>query len=492
MAIALKMFKIFGKELSVKWKIFFYFLAFSLIMLLLLWLFQIVLLNDFYRTIKINELYSTAQSIQKNIESENLTSLIDSIAQKKDICLMLYDDSNQVIYSAEGQMGCIIHRIPASLLLSLSKDALEDKNEYFENFSPNNDQRSYFSFKDGRRNIPNSCLLVKKFENSSGKEYILALNSTIEPVLSTTSTLRTQLVCITLIMLILSFILSLLISKKISAPIVSINNSAKKLSSEYNLKFNETGYTEISELAKTLTDASFELSKVEDLRKELIANVSHDLRTPLTMITGYSEVMKDIPGENTPENIQIIIDEAKRLTSLVNDVLEVSGGPNNVQELNIKKFNLTDCIDKIVMRYKKLTEKDGYTITFEKDNNSVEVEADELRITQVIYNLVNNAITYTGEDKTVKIRQTVIDDKVKIEVIDSGDGIKEEEIKYIWERYYKAKGNHKRAHIGTGLGLAIVKNVLTLHKAEFGAKNNDDKGATFWFELPSEISKGTI
>lgn len=481
MAIDLKTFKIFNKELTIQWKIFFYFLAFSLIMLVLLWLFQIVLLKDFYKTIKINDLYYAAQTIQKNINSDDLVSQIDSIAKKKDICSILYKDSNELVYSAEGQMNCIIHKTPTFMIYSLCVQALGNNDEYFEQFSPNNRAKNYF-FKNNRREIPNSCLLIKKLKNSNNETFILILNSTIEPISSTTTTLRTQLVCITIIMLILSFILSLLISKKISAPIVSINNSAKELSTNYNIKFNESGYSEISELAKTLTDASSELSKVENLRKELIANVSHDLRTPLTMITGYAEVLKDIPGENTPENVQIIIDEAKRLTSLVNDVLDISKGQNGVQELNLKKFNLTNCIEEIITRYKKLTEKDGYNIVFEKDTNSVEVTADELRITQVIYNLVNNALTYTGEDKIVKIKQTVLpDNRVKIEVIDSGDGIKEEEIKYIWDRYYKAKGNHRRAQVGTGLGLAIVKNILELHNAEFGATNNQDKGATFWF-----------
>ena len=200
------------------------------------------------------------------------------------------------------------------------------------------------------------------------------------------------------------------------------------------------------------------------------------------MITGYAEVMKDIPGENTPENIQIIIDEAKRLTSLVNDVVEMSKNQNSVQELHLEDFNLTECISKILERYTKLTENDGYKIIFEK-NQDVFVNADNLKITQVIYNLINNALTYTGEDKIVKIVQTVNDGKVKIEIKDTGDGINPDEIEYVWDRYYKAKGNHKRAQVGTGLGLAIVKGVLELHKANFGVKNDENGGANFWFEL---------
>lgn len=460
---------------------FFYFLAFSLIMLILLWLFQIVLLNDFYRTIKTNELFSTANTIEKNITSDSFSSVIEKASNNRDICILLYKEPYELIYSSEVQMNCIIHKLPSPHIYTLSIKALGLENEYFEEFSPRKSEKSYFNT-GRRRQIPNSSLLIKRFKDNNGDSYILILNSVIEPVIATATTLRSQLMCITLIMLILSFILSIAISKKISTPIVNINNSAKKLSSEYNIKFNDSGYTEITELANTLTSASSELSKVENLRKELISNVSHDLRTPLTMITGYAEVIKDIPGENTPENIQVIIDEAKRLTSLVNDVLEISKGENNIQELKLEKFNLTDCIKEILKRYSKLTESDGYNIIFE-ENQDIFINADNLKITQVIYNLINNALTYTGDDKVVKIRQTVNKDIVKIEIIDTGDGVNPEEINYIWDRYYKAKGNHKRAQIGTGLGLNIVKNILTLHNANFGVKNEENGGANFWFEL---------
>ncbi|MBR4311103.1 MAG: HAMP domain-containing histidine kinase, partial [Akkermansia sp.] len=159
----------------------------------------------------------------------------------------------------------------------------------------------------------------------------------------------------------------------------------------------------------------------------------------------------------------------------VNDVLEISKDENSIKELKLEKFNLTACINDILKRYSKLKESDGYNLIFE-NTEDVFVNADNLKITQVIYNLINNALTYTGDDKVIKIRQSVIDDIVKIEIIDTGDGINLDEIDYIWDRYYKAKGNHKRAQIGTGLGLAIVKNILIMHNADFGVKNEENGG----------------
>lgn len=449
-------------------------------MLLLLWLFQIVFLNSFYEAIKIKEIYSTCHTIEESLYSSELESTIEKISRNNDICILLYKNSTEK-YSAPVLMNCSIHKIPSFMLYSIVSSELGTSNEYFSKLSPElKDGNPFLS--GNKRSFPNAVILAKRVYSNSGDEFIIVLNSVIEPVYSTTSTLRSQLMCITVIMLILSFLLSLLISKKIARPIENINNSAKKLPYEYNLKFEDTGYKEISELANTLTSASSEISKVENLRKELIANVSHDLRTPLTMITGYAEVIRDIPGENTAENVQVIIDEATRLTGLVNDMLDLSKLQNGNPKLNKVTFNLTKCIEDILTRYSKLIEKDGYIINFEKDFY-VEIEGDELKLTQVIYNLINNAITYTGDDKTITIRQTVVNDSVKIEIIDTGEGINDEEIQYIWDRYYKAKGNHKRAKIGTGLGLAIVKNILQLHNADFGVKNNEEKGANFWFVL---------
>ena len=168
-------------------------------------------------------------------------------------------------------------------------------------------------------------------------------------------------------------------------------------------------------------------------------------------------------------------------------MLEVSRYQNGVGELKLSRFNITETVRKTLTRYAKLVEHDGYKINFVCDID-VYVTADEGRILQVIYNLVNNAVNYTGDDKIVCVRQTVVDsgEKVLIEVTDSGDGIPEESLPLVWERYYKVHDFHKRADVGTGLGLSIVKNVLLLHRAEFGVNSRIGvgSGSCFWFKLP--------
>ena len=140
---------------------------------------------------------------------------------------------------------------------------------------------------------------------------------------------------------------------------------------------------EVNELNNTLNYAAKELKKVESLQHELIANISHDLRTPLTMITGYGEVMRDLPGENTPENIQIIIDEANRLNMLVTDLLDISKIQSGATTLNCEIFSLTMLIKDMFQRYNKLKEQEGYSLTFEYDEE-IFVNADQSKIGQVV------------------------------------------------------------------------------------------------------------
>ena len=313
---------------------------------------------------------------------------------------------------------------------------------------------------------------------------VLMVNTVLTPVSATVDTLRIQMIWITVVMIILSLLIALAISKKVSRSMIRVNNAAKKLAKgDFNVSFDGKDYREIAELSETLNQAATDLGKNEKLQKELIANVSHDLRTPLTMIIAYSEVMRDLPGENTPENVQVVIDEAKRLTNLVNDMLDISKLQAGALEMKLSEFNLTDRIQKVLERYNKLKEQDGYRIDFEYQEE-VYVCADEFKIFQVIYNLINNAINYTGSDKRVLVRQLVREQIVRIEVIDSGEGISEENLPYVWDRYYKVDKTHKRAVMGTGLGLSIVKNILELHHAEYGVESILSAGSKFWFELP--------
>jgi len=278
-------------------------------------------------------------------------------------------------------------------------------------------------------------------------------------------------------------------ARSISEPIIETNQAARELSrSRYTRPPHSGGYREIAELNDTLVRAAEDLGKVEDLQRELIANISHDLRTPLTMIEGYAEAMRDIPEEITPENMQIIIDETNRLSSMVNEVLDFSRLRTGSMELTQTDFNLTAQIREICNRISKMTAVDGYTVLFDADRDRT-VTGDSARISQVLYNLLGNALTYTGADKTVRITQRDAGASVRVTVSDSGEGIPANELPYIWDRYYRSRENHRRAVLGSGLGLNICRGILEQHKARYGVHSVEGQGTDFWFELPMAEAK---
>ena len=325
--------------------------------------------------------------------------------------------------------------------------------------------------------------LYSRIDTVGEKTYMVVQYSTLTPLQTTVSTLKYQFVFIGISMTVMALLRAAVLSKFITKPFVKMNAAAKKLAQgNYGEDFSGRGYREVEELSETLNYASNELAKADLLKKELISNVSHDLRTPLTLIKGYSEVIRDIPEENTPENIQVIIDETARLSDLVNDMLDLSKIQSGTRKPAPEELSITQTINQTLTRYEKLIMQESYDIEFDFDTDAI-IMADRVMILQVVYNLINNAINYTGEDKRVRVEQRTTDTHVRISVIDTGDGIDSQDIDAIWDRYYRVDKVHKRATIGTGLGLSIVKEILEAHGAEFGVRSTKGEGTTFWFEF---------
>lgn len=332
-----------------------------------------------------------------------------------------------------------------------------------------------------RERKPETITKVHEYTLINGEKISLTFYAMITPVDATVSTLRIQLVIITGIMVFLATMLAIIISRHISKPIEQINKSAKTLAlGNYETEFCGKGYLEIKELSDTLNTAAVELSKVERLRRELMANISHDLRTPLSLIYSYAELMHDFPDEVTPEQSQIIMDEANRLTSLVNDMLDISLIESGASQLNKVNYNLTESLRNTVNRMNELVKNEGYKLVFEYSED-ININGDEVKITQAFYNLLLNAITHSGEDKTVIVRQVTDINYVRIEVTDHGEGISQSDLPYIWDRYYKVDKNHKRPIMGTGLGLYIVKKIVEMHDGKYGVASEEGMGSTFWF-----------
>ena len=328
----------------------------------------------------------------------------------------------------------------------------------------------------------NDFLYAKLVTLDDGTEYMVISDVQVTPLDSTIKILKTQLEVTSIIALLFTLVISYAIARNISRPIVQLNASALELArGKFDTVFSGKGYREIEQLSDTLNYTASELGRVEKFRRELLANVSHDLRTPLTMIGGYAEMMRDIPGENTPENLQVIMDETHRLTEFVNDILDLSKLQSGMEHLEPETVNLTELLESIRTRYVSLTKNDEYHIELQAEEE-VSVRCDENKISQALYNLMDNAVNHTGADKTVILRQKVSERSVRLEISDSGDGIPPDELPYIWDRYYRAEGAHKRSVVGSGIGLSIVKSIFEAHKLLYGVESTAG-GTTFWVEF---------
>ena len=480
------------KSFSIRFHIFSVIAILTALLILVLWFFHALFLNAAYKVAKESDINRAANLITENIDSRDVSSLISQVAVEYELCVLITDTvSYSTLYSHHFLNDCIICRMDTqrSLLDDWHSEALQNDGEY--SVSLPRDQFREFIYNDTNYegDAPDSdasenCVICTRIiEGADGNEYLLILNADIKPVQTVSSALRIVLFFVTMILCLFACFIAYILARRLSKPIERITTSAQSLQSkDYTVRFEENGPREVRLLAQTLNTTAEELESADRLQKELIANISHDLRTPLTMISGYSEFMRDFPSEITPENMQVIIDETARLNSLVNDLLYVSKLQSGTQIADIKKINLTSLISDTIKRYDTLLSHKEYVISFVFDQE-VYIEADATRLLQVIYNLVNNAINYTGDDKTVTVRQDVNDGIVRVSIIDTGEGISEENLPLVWDRYYKIDKVHKRAILGTGLGLSIVKNILMLHNSRFGVSSEVGTGSIFWFEF---------
>jgi len=497
-------------KVSLKWQLFSVIIAFGLSIIIVFCIFQIFLLDKVYRRTKIkqtkelmNELYTIIDQADvaelKNNDSslsKEITSLVKNleadvfVIKKEQIPPSNPQDVPNVEYL------CIF---PSSDMVDFNKKININLSDTFNQidkvakpmFVVSNDEEHEFfhqQISDSEKIIKNNDIIYCERVELSDKSdsYMIILYSRITPVDPAINTLKTQLLYITIIVLAMSVLVAFFISRKISKPLINMNKEALKLGhGNYDLVFNGTGFSEINDLNETLNYAIKELKKTETLKRELIANVSHDLRTPLTLISGYAEMLRDFPEENTKENLQIIIDETSRLKNLVSDLLILSKITAGTENFNMQSFNLTTCIKEIVDRQQKFIEHLNFKIDFKYDE-VVYINGDPSKIAQVIYNFLTNAINYSGDSKIVEVWQVVTDSDVTIKFKDYGIGIKKEDLEYVWKRYYRVDKAHTRSTQGTGLGLSIIKEILDYHHFSYGVSSVENEGSVFWFKAKRE------
>ena len=456
---------------SLKRKIWHYLIIFSLVIISFLWLFQVIFINKYYEYSKTKDIKRIANKLLTGYKSENIYNTLDEISYQENLCIEI-TSSNSTLYRSSTTSNCLFSK-------GILKESFINSGSYEET---DNLENPKFTNK--------SILEAIKLDNN----LYAFLSTSLEPIDSTAKIIKEQLIIISILILSLSLLIGYFISKRLSKPIVDISRKANliakgKIKKEFT---SDSDILEIEDLNNSLNEMMVELGKTEELEKDLLANVSHDLKTPLTMIRAYAEMVRDLTYNNKEKrdsNLNIIIEETDRLTLLVNDILALSKLQQSMDNLVLSEFDLIILIKNILKRFTIYEEKYGYKIIFKHTNiRKLIIKADQKKIEQVLYNLIINAINYTGDDMTVVINISKVNNLYKVEVIDSGKGIDKKDLDSIFDKYYKSEKKHKRNLYGTGLGLSIVKSIFILHNYEYGVDTKKEKGSSFYFYV-SKVEK---
>ncbi|MCL7746662.1 MULTISPECIES: sensor histidine kinase [Bacillaceae] len=346
--------------------------------------------------------------------------------------------------------------------------------------------------------------MTNSFEDSDGKTYIATAShinvnnakghvivfSSLESIILSIKNVQNFLKLSAIGALFLGIGLTYFISKKLSQPLVSMEKAARQISKgNYNTRIVQKSGDELGTLARAINDLAFSLQRINDQRREFFANISHELRTPMTYLKGYSKVLREGRWKTEEERnqyLEIIDHEATRLTYLVNDLFDLAQMDEGRFNLEHKKVNINEIIKLVVKKtaYKALEQnlKIEYLGELSDKDDSI-VLGDPLRLEQVLINLVENAIKYTKEG-SITISTVSIDENIKIKVRDTGIGMEEDELPYIFERFYRVEKSRSRAFGGTGLGLSIVKQLIELQNGTIEVESTVGEGTEFTIILP--------
>ena len=502
-------FKAFGIKLWI------YFILFAAVILLALWLLQTVFLQNFYDSMAVRNVKSAAAEICAACDSDNFETVLDNAAGRNSFLIFLTDKQGNILYATDehskvyrkdeqtdgkaddltngqtdignqnrprdrgvsgGELGW---QLGARRNLSLP----QGYDIFLKKLSESENGTVGYRLEDSA-----SYVYGMTFPDQKGDQ-VLYISMQLGAVGSTVRILRTQLIWVTAASLLLASLAAFFIARRFARPVSLLSEQARSMAAGGTEVYFEKGFcSELDGLAETLSQTADELARTEQFRREFLANISHDLRTPLTMIRGYAEMVRDISWEDEKEretDLNVIIREADRLTGLVNDILEYTALQAGAEKTMEEIVDISDSAGKVIRQFEPLCLHNGYEIRLQAEPGLM-VKGNDAQLSRVLYNLIDNAVSHAGGDKRVQIIIWRKENTVRVEIRDFGKGIPSEDLPYIWERYFTLK-QRKRNEKGSGLGLAISREILQAHGAEFGVESEEGKGSMFWFELPGEI-----
>ncbi len=499
----------FKKKLnSVRIKLFLILCTVVVIIVLFLILVNNVVLEAFYLYTKKNSLKSIYEDINTYYNNPNssidLKLELERLALNNNYDILIKTDENINIYTSDRNFLSTLNEI--NLISNMSNIGKED-------ILYENDKMNIINFSDSNSGV-SFILLISELDNG----YILYIRMPIASIQESVKISNKFLYLMGGFTIIVAGIMVSFISKRFTEPILELNTIAKKMSDlDFSQKYRITDTeNEINDLGKSINTMSDKLektikklkntnielekdieekSKIDEMRKQFISDVSHELKTPISLIQGYAEglvenVNKD--EESKKFYTEVILDEVNKMDKLVKQLLELMKLEYGKREFNNEKFNINELISEVIRKSQVMLEENKIKVRF-KNKDSIFVLADEFYIEQVVTNYITNAIKHAQEingKKLIKISSSIDikKNKVRISVFNTGKNIKEENLNRIWKRFFKEDVSRNREDGGTGVGLALVKAIMNNYKNEYGVYNKQN-GVEFYFELDLATEK---
>lgn len=436
-------------------KLFLGFISMAALTIAVLWIVQAGFMNNIYLNSRIS---SVKQEISQAAQAPEID--YDVLAETLNASLIVINDQGTPVYRSQGLPMMMMMVRTAQLMVPNETDGTP----------------RYISSMPGASRYAIMGLPLK----SGG--YLFAVFS-LADLDGASQILQRQLWIITLVLIVLSVLLAVFLSGKMSRPIRAVTRAARELASgKLDVRLPVKSQDEIGQLTEALNDLGTELGRTEKLRQELIANVSHELRSPLTVIQGYAETIRDVTWPNETkrtEQLNIIAEEAARLTRVVKDILDYSRLQAGVEHLNIVPFSVFHVFELLIKQYDM--EASRHHVTIRVNCPDLTAFFDKDRFEQVMHNLFNNALNHALPDTVIEITASSQNDICRIEIKNQGKSIPPEALPKIWDRYYRAEQIDTGRQLGTGLGLAIVKSIFDAHNVQYGVTSENDQ-TVFWFE----------
>ena len=321
---------------------------------------------------------------------------------------------------------------------------------------------------------------------SADGNYVVLMSADLARIPQAASVLSEQMTWVALVMLAVSLGGAWIFSTLFTRQLTKLSDATREMAhGNYNVRVQVCGQDEVADLAQDFNFMAAEIARSTQLQRDLIANISHDLRTPLTLIKGYAETIRDLTGSDPQKRnsqLTVIVDETDRLSTLVNSVMELSKIGSGTEKPQMVTFDLAQLCEEVAARYEDICQKNNYTLQTETNDVCMAL-ADPAMLERVLHNLLGNALHHVGEDGWLGISAKPLPNGgCRVEIQDHGCGIAQEDLPYIFDKYYRSRKDAGK--VGTGLGLSITKAILQSHGFRFGVDSTVGQGSCFWFETP--------